>query len=346
MTDFHNESMRLATQRVLDRARINKRKTLYHNLGGYANQRQRLRPTTTAQMPLYMNGNNTFPTGGDLTGGFRTQAGQSYGMDLLQRRAKQLELMAMTDEEKQLLPKEQPIPLSEISEDKIAFDLLLSELENFVDTGNILQLRLPDVRRLITLFRKFMFDIGFQELTEYFNTISNLIVELRNVISSGDEGIEQALSQRRFISATDARTLNIFNFLSKLRGLIKVVIASINKDPKQRKTFVNQFIKEIFKQKVGSENILKSLDRALKQIEGIPMIREPESENRQRTAPVDVDVDIDEAEQFLQELERAETRQTEQGFFGEGEDEDTDEDFGAGAWAEGYSRLQRLRGTY
>lgn len=328
MTDFHNESMRLATQRVLDRARINKRKTMYHNLGGYANQRQRLRPTTTAQMPLYMNGNNTFPTQGrDLTGGFRTQAGQSYGMDLLQRRAKQLELMAMTDEEKQLLPKEQPIPLSEISEDKIAFDLLLSEIENFVDTGNILQIRVQDVRKLFALFRKFMYDIGVQELTTYFQFITNLTQELINMFQG--------------FSAQDSRSMAVYNVLIRLRSLIKVMIASSNKDPKQRKTFVNQFIKTI--STVASANrIDRMVDEALEKVEGFKPVIEPE--NRQRTAPVDID--LDEAEQFIQELERADRREAEQGFFGEGEDEDTDEDFGAGAWAEGYSRLQRLRGAY
>jgi len=236
-TPFHSEQMEQARKRVNDFARIDKKNSLNYSVGGIRNLLPKPQPAGSFQMPLTTSGNQIYHTANALSGRggtFRTREGQQYGLNILQQRAKQLQELELLKEEgmpiSELEREPQPIPLDKLSEDKVALDLLLNEINSFVITGRYTDLNTGDVRKAFGLIRKILLDLSLGELKEYYEFIGNILDILDN-IGSGERVINRV----------------IYNTISRMYSLIRVAIASINKAPKERKSFINTFTRTITK---------------------------------------------------------------------------------------------------
>lgn len=264
-TPFHREQMEDARKRVLDRARINAKNIANYGIGGTRNILPKPQPQGSFFRPLTTSGNQIYQMNSAMrgTGGtFRTREGQQYGINLLQKRARQLEELALAREEgmpvTSIERKPQPQPLGQESEDKVAFDLLLGEINTFVATGQYSKINTADVRKAFGILRKIIYDLTLGELKEYYELTSDILDIL-------DEAFEE--------DGLDVVNRVIYDGLRRLNALLRIGIASINKSPRERKTFVNQFIRLITR--ATGENFEFVIDTELKRLQDIPNFVEP-----------------------------------------------------------------------
>lgn len=266
-TPFHLEGQNWAKKYVADRARINKRNQLVHSIGGYRNQIPKPQPTGAYLRPLTTSGNGIYGDRSKISGGFRTRAGVEYGKELLMKRGQQLaEMDALQEENLPLVEEPVEAPVEEIeaqaeSPDETAFALLLSEIESTTSGAQeVGDINLGEIRKLYGLARKIVLNLPRGQLEEYYERINNLIGDLNTMFEEAQERAERGASQK--LNAA-------FGSLLRVRALFRVSIASINKSPKERKQFVQQFSTEIVRKK-NPRVIDNNLTKALTNLEKIP----------------------------------------------------------------------------
>lgn len=286
-TPFHTEGMNWAKNYVRNRARINAHNKAVYGIGGYRNQIPKPQPQGSFARPLATSGNGIYggATAGFMDGAggsFRTAEGSQYGIDRLQARARQLEEMALHMEEG--LPMEQqregivarpsaapPVPLTAAETDMTAFDLILNELEGQIlstsmgaqegITSGIEGVKLEEVRKMIGLLKKMLLGLSLGDLQEYARRIAELYETTATALSDDEYMAEIGSAQER-------KLILVQDTLFRMNELIKVAIASINKDPKERKTFVDSFAKKITRAKVA--DLRGQTDEAISRLAKVP----------------------------------------------------------------------------
>lgn len=282
-TPFHAVGMAQSRQRVLDRARIDRRNQMIHSIAGSRNMGGKPQPQGSFMRPLSTSGSTGYGRGQvGMGGSFRTREGQMYGIDLLKRRARQLEEMDLAKQEGMFQTpstvfgqQPQPMPMSRADEKQTEFALLFGDVEDRVSGGSDEVYSKPeDMRKLFLIARTILPDMSLGTLQDYYDRIGAMLTYLGQFLG-GDDGM------REQYSGLGAFVLG----LDKLYQLFKVGIASINKSPQERRAFINQFVKDIAKFRATgfSENrggdiiasrVFGQLDRitddAIRVLDGLP----------------------------------------------------------------------------
>lgn len=268
-TPFHKLQMEEARKRVEDVARINKKNNLNYSIGGTRNLLEKPQPQGSFAMPLSMSGNNTYHTANKMEGSggaFRTRAGQQYGINLLEKRAKQLQELELSKEEGMPISTmerpSQPVPLTQESEAKISFDLILDEINILALDGQYDKINNADVRKAYGTLRKIILDLDLETLKDYYEFINDLIDDIEN---------------------TELKRTNVDEILRKMSALIQVAIASFYKSPSERKTFVNQFAKVITRLRANFQPKINQALRSIDNMEDAGEIMLPEEREVQIT---------------------------------------------------------------
>jgi len=320
-TPFHEEQMRVARKRVMDRFRINGYNNNNYLIGGVRNMLPKPQPQGSFAMPLNTSGNQTYPTAGFIRGGggsFRTDAGAAYGQQLLRQRADQLrQLQAVVEQGAAVpsVPAPSEAPRMEPDEaDETAFALLLEDMESAVVTSipaNLAGLKssidylfggmtAEEFRRLFGLARKIVLDLPRSRLEEYYGRIDRLISDLSTAIAGQEiPNVEDiSLGQEARLRGSAIKRLLP---LAKTRLLLDAGITSINMNDKERKLFMKTAVRQI----VGAKS-----DEQLNRIANIL-----DEEASQRQAAIDEDYEAneqDEEEDEAQGIGAAEAGEDEQ----------------------------------
>jgi len=158
---FHKAQMAEQSPRINNKVADDRTNELYYLTGGIMGVVPKPQPQGSFARPLNLSGNTNYGARGLSGGGgtMRTQAGQRYGIALLQRRAKQLN-------ELEAIKSGQPLPASkealrkgveQIAEQtptekkKLQFESILDDIINSVLTGEGLNVKPAEVRKLYTL---------------------------------------------------------------------------------------------------------------------------------------------------------------------------------------------------
>ena len=266
-TPFHEEQMRDARKRVMDRFRINGYNNNNYLIGGVRNMLPKPQPQGSFAMPLNTSGNQTYPTAGFIRGGggsFRTDAGAAYGQQLLRQRADQLrQLQAVVEQGAAVpsVPAPSEAPRMEPDEaDEVAFTLLMDDLSSAI-TASVAQygsLRgnttaslfggttADDFRRLFGLARKIVLDLPRSSLIGYIDRMEDLIDTFAKAIESSE--LPNVIDEEAdLVGATKARTAALRRILPlyKTLELLRMGVATINLQEKPRKIAMKQFTKQI-----------------------------------------------------------------------------------------------------
>jgi len=266
-TPFHEEQMRDARKRVMDRFRINGYNNNNYLIGGVRNMLPKPQPQGSFSMPLNTSGNQTYPTAGFIRGGggsFRTDAGAAYGQQLLRQRAEQLrQLQAVVEQGAAVpsVPAPSEAPRMEPEEaDETAFTLLLEDMESAVVTSipaNLAGLKssidylfggmtAEEFRRLFGLARKIVLDLPRSSLIGYIDRMEDLIDTFAKAIESSE--LPNVIDEEAdLVGATKARTAALRRILPlyKTLELLRMGVATINLQEKPRKIAMKQFTKQI-----------------------------------------------------------------------------------------------------
>lgn len=277
---FHDYKMAYARNEVINRMKQKAQAKKLYQVGGYRNLRQKPQPQGSFIMPFSVAGSNAYGYGSNIgagyTGGYRTREGYAEGRQLLRNRASQLREMEMAEATglpMDRLPSEavQPVPLDRASEDYVAFQLLFSEIETQYSAGGFVRVPPSEVRKLFALFRKIYGEISKSELEDLYERTYEIVQSIANTLpQEQEEGDQMAIADLQAI----------YIGLYKLLALIKVSIAGINKQPAERKRFMNSFVKEILKTRGRTieenvDNTTRAIDKALEVLEGVPNYVEP-----------------------------------------------------------------------
>jgi len=308
-TPFHEEQMRDARKRVMDRFRINGYNNNNYLIGGVRNMLPKPQPQGSFAMPLNTSGNQTYPTAGFIRGGggsFRTDAGAAYGQQLLRQRADQLrQLQAVVEQGAAVpsVPAPSEAPRMEPEEaDETAFALLLEDMESAVVTSipaNLAGLKssidylfggmtAEEFRRLFGLARKIVLDLPRSRLEEYYGRIDRLISDLSTAIAGQEiPNVEDiSLGQEARLRGSAIKRLLP---LAKTRLLLDAGITSINMNDKERKLFMKTAVRQI----VGAKS-----DEQLNRIANIL-----DEEASQRQAAIEEDYEANEEDEEDEEAE-------------------------------------------
>ena len=308
-TPFHEEQMRDARKRVMDRFRINGYNNNNYLIGGVRNMLPKPQPQGSFAMPLNTSGNQTYPTAGFIRGGggsFRTDAGAAYGQQLLRQRADQLrQLQAVVEQGAAVpsVPAPSEAPRMEPDEaDETAFALLLEDMESAVVTSipaNLAGLKssidylfggmtAEEFRRLFGLARKIVLDLPRSRLEEYYERIDRLITDLSTAIAGQEiPNVEDiSLGQEAQLRGSAIKRLLP---LAKTRLLLDAGITSINMNDKERKLFMKTAVRQI----VGAKS-----DEQLNRIANIL-----DEEASQRQAAIEEDYEANEEDEEDEEAE-------------------------------------------
>jgi hypothetical protein len=286
-TPFHEEQMRDARKRVMDRFRINGYNNNNYLIGGVRNMLPKPQPQGSFAMPLNTSGNQTYPTAGFIRGGggsFRTDAGAAYGQQLLRQRADQLRQLQAVVEQGAAVPSvPAPAPAERMDAedaDEIAFTLLLDDLDSAV-TSSAAQYgasrgvstrdmilggtTIDDFRRLFGLARKIVIDLPRNKLIEYITRLEDLTDTYATAIQNS-----QSEANAFVLDAAMRRILPLY----KTAEVLRMGVATLTLQEKPRRVAMRQFIKEI----AGAKSVKALDDRVDRMVRRIQMRRRPDEE--------------------------------------------------------------------
>ena len=182
-----------------------------------------------------------------LRGGFRTQAGQAWGILQLQKRAKQLEeLDALAGD-----IKEPDVPQLEtykgLPETTLTtINLLLDEIRLAIETQNYQLVDAKEMRELFSFFKDLVLDMSKITLQDYKGQIANM--HKRLIDEASTEGL-----------ITPELTLweNTFN---KIGQLLDLAIESYEMSPDNRLVYVKSKLRDIERERVKPPPHVESVD--------------------------------------------------------------------------------------
>ena len=239
---FHLEKMQMMKEQVMSRARTNNFKETNYCLGGSREMYMRNpKPQGSFNRPLSLSGSVAYGTH-EMRGGFRTRKGQLMGIDLLQKRAKQLEMLQQASETGEIL-----IPVTTKTQesddpDQLATDLLISQIELAYSAGRLGDVTSAELRKFYALLKKVVLGLNSQEINFMVARLASILSNLESIVGdSYDEDIEDRLLKSTFA----------FTIIKKAYLLTRLAASTIGMTDKRRKVLFKEMEKQIRGNKGG-----------------------------------------------------------------------------------------------
>jgi len=295
--DFHRDQMIDRKYNVKNYVKNTTSSELLNLIGGVRNLMPKPQPAGSFSMPLNMNGNTAYGNSSpfnNLKGGFRTQAGQLYGMKLLQKRAEQLEDMADALEGIPPVVKA-PTKMGESETEKIAVELALNSLQTASMTDEWEKLQPNDLRKLFSVLATHGTNFVFGDLMRYKELLRTIIANLeiwfrkhtyffdknydRSDLSAADKYAMNKVGEDYYELYEDR--LHIFDLIYKCYNIVEALIFSYKLQKKERTLYLKSATQEIVNTKrKDQENLDIKLQHKAKRYKEAPALEGSWAERR------------------------------------------------------------------
>jgi len=229
-TPFHQQGMNELKKRIYDVQRINRIKELNMLSGGEQYRQPKPQPQGSFNMPFSSSGstaygyqNNSF-----FGGGFRTPAGQEYGIKMLKRRAGELDELEMIKQQQEVKPQMKEPDLEDVVKVEV-FQYLQYIIDAFQE-GNPGEIKLMDLKDLFRRIIKHSLIFDKQDLDTMKNSLDNLLTTNEFVRGEPNEGFNT-------ISAEDS------NYLGEILGFVNHLITIKNLNEREKLLSIKTYLK-------------------------------------------------------------------------------------------------------
>lgn len=242
--NFHKAQMTDAKNTVINKIRDQRTDELYYLNGGVMGVIPKPQPQGSFSMPLNLNGNTNYGSNGlsGKGGTFQTQEGERYGIQLLKRRAQQLNQleaiksgMPLPADKEELRRGVEEVPITPEEEKQLnKLETEITDLESKFNAGDIQEVKTKSVS---AIYNKLSSDLG-QKLSrdrlDKYSTIVNLATaEIYAVLTVLKMGVRDDREPAEY-----KRLFSLFLPLYKLNEIINCLIVSKNLQPRERSLYM------------------------------------------------------------------------------------------------------------